>query len=180
MRKTKRFLAVPLVLLFVSVFGGCASYFDDARNTRVRDEHNLTELQRDVAVLKERISGLEIANERIASDVTEMKSVLERSNTAISERLDRTDRAQKALHSEIEAGKKETVQVLSVKMAEIMKAQAAHSRQYSGGNEHIVAAGENLSKIAQTYGVTVDAIVKANNLQDANLVRSGMKLVIPR
>ena len=43
---------------------------------------------------------------------------------------------------------------------------------------HTVAKGDNLSKIATKYGVTVDAIRKANNMSGDN-IRAGQKLKIP-
>lgn len=44
---------------------------------------------------------------------------------------------------------------------------------------HIVKAGENLTQIARMYGVTVDSIVRANNLWNANVIYVGQCLVIP-
>jgi len=44
---------------------------------------------------------------------------------------------------------------------------------------HVVQAGETLFGIAQRYGVTVDDIVKANNLTSVNTIYIGQKLRIP-
>ena len=44
---------------------------------------------------------------------------------------------------------------------------------------HVVQPGESLTSIATRYGVTPQAIRRANNLKDANLLRVGQKLVIP-
>jgi len=44
---------------------------------------------------------------------------------------------------------------------------------------HIVLPKEVLGIIAKMYGVTVEAIMAANNIEDANLVGIGRKLVIP-
>jgi LysM repeat protein len=44
---------------------------------------------------------------------------------------------------------------------------------------HTVVAGEYLSTIAASYGVTVDALMKANGLANANLITPGQVLVIP-
>lgn len=43
---------------------------------------------------------------------------------------------------------------------------------------HTVKKGENLSKIARKYGVTVDALRAANGLKDDN-IRAGQKLKVP-
>ena|GEM_PF-1306482 len=42
-----------------------------------------------------------------------------------------------------------------------------------------VQSGDTLSKIAKTHGTSVDALVKANNIANANRISVGQKLVIP-
>jgi len=44
---------------------------------------------------------------------------------------------------------------------------------------HVVQPGEHLTAIAGRYGTTVDALVLANGLRDANLVIVGTRLVLP-
>ncbi len=44
---------------------------------------------------------------------------------------------------------------------------------------HIVQPGESLTLIAQKYGVTVDAMVQANQLKNPDAIYAGQKLVIP-
>lgn len=44
---------------------------------------------------------------------------------------------------------------------------------------HIVRRGETLWHISRQYNTTVDAIVKANNLSNPNLIRVGQRLVVP-
>jgi len=45
---------------------------------------------------------------------------------------------------------------------------------------HVVQAGENLFRISLRYGVSVDAIVQANNLSNADSVYVGQPLIIPQ
>lgn len=45
--------------------------------------------------------------------------------------------------------------------------------------KHTVKRGETLSVIAKKYGVTVDAIVKANKIKDKNVIQTGSVFVIP-
>jgi LysM repeat protein len=45
--------------------------------------------------------------------------------------------------------------------------------------EHTVVAGESLSVIAEQYGVTVEAIVEANELTNPDQIVIGQVLVIP-
>jgi LysM repeat protein len=44
---------------------------------------------------------------------------------------------------------------------------------------YVVKPGDQLARIAATYGVTVAAIQKANNIKDPNLIKVGQKLKIP-
>ncbi len=48
-----------------------------------------------------------------------------------------------------------------------------------GGRSHVVAAGENLTKIGRRYGVSVDALVRANNLASPDHIEAGKALTIP-
>ncbi len=44
---------------------------------------------------------------------------------------------------------------------------------------HTLKSGETLYRLATKYGVSVDAIQKANNIKNPNSMRDGMKVVIP-
>jgi len=45
--------------------------------------------------------------------------------------------------------------------------------------EHVVKPGDMLSAIAEQYGTTVAALMKANNISNPNIIYVGQKLVIP-
>jgi len=49
----------------------------------------------------------------------------------------------------------------------------------SSGATHTVKAGETPGGIAQSYGVTVDELMSANNISDPRRMQIGQKLVIP-
>jgi LysM repeat protein len=63
----------------------------------------------------------------------------------------------------------------------VIPAPAAPGGGGSGGRpaEYVVQPGDSLWKIAQKYGTTVDALVKANNLDPNKYLAVGQKLVIP-
>lgn len=53
-----------------------------------------------------------------------------------------------------------------------------NSSQTSGGSTHTVQSGESLNVIASNYGVSVDELMSANNL-NGYLIHPGQSLTIP-
>jgi LysM repeat protein len=49
----------------------------------------------------------------------------------------------------------------------------------TGEQEYTVQDGDTLGSIAEQFGVTVDAIVQANSITDANFIIPGETLIIP-
>ena len=47
------------------------------------------------------------------------------------------------------------------------------------GQTYSVQSGDNLSKIAQRFGVSLNALMDANNIRDPNVIRLGQVLNIP-
>jgi hypothetical protein len=48
------------------------------------------------------------------------------------------------------------------------------------GTVYIVRSGDSIWKIARMFGVSMESIIAANNLQNPNLIFPGQKLIIPR
>ena len=61
----------------------------------------------------------------------------------------------------------------------LIGAMVPAAAQEAAGTTHVVQAGENLFRIALRYGVTVDALMAANNLSSPNLIYVGQVLIIP-
>jgi len=57
---------------------------------------------------------------------------------------------------------------------------AAPSEAAAASLTHVVRTGENLYRIALRYGVTVEAIARANGLVDPERIQPGLVLTIPR
>lgn len=172
---------IPLILVGVVLLSGCASYMQESRQTQARESHQRLSVASDVAMLKERLKGIESAQEQLSQDIMDLKSLASKASAASGEVSAKLDRAVRALEERDAKFQKETIQAISVKMATIMKSQISAGGAASGtGVEHVVESGQTLSAIAQAYGVTVSAIVKANKLSNPNSVRVGQKLFIPR
>ncbi len=71
------------------------------------------------------------------------------------------------------------VLILLVMLASAVPAFALPNEQPSLDGIHVVQAGQTLSSIALRYGVTVQALMTANGIDNANLVYVGQRLQIP-
>lgn len=50
----------------------------------------------------------------------------------------------------------------------------------AGGQQtYVVQNGDNLTRIAEQFGVTIDALLEANDLRNGDLIRIGDELIIP-
>lgn len=56
---------------------------------------------------------------------------------------------------------------------------AGCSARRAGGVHHVVAPGETVYRIGKAYGLSVEEIVAANRLADADRIRVGQRLFIP-
>jgi LysM repeat protein len=72
----------------------------------------------------------------------------------------------------------ETGSTLRVKASSVTSSRSADgpSSYRKGASQHVVQPGENLSTIAEGYGVPMSRLVAINGLQDANHVEVGMRL----
>jgi len=57
---------------------------------------------------------------------------------------------------------------------------AAEGRTPAGDNTYVVQPGDTLYSIAVRFGVSLDALIRANDIQDPNDLQAGQVLVIPR
>ena len=58
--------------------------------------------------------------------------------------------------------------------------QSPQATSALGSRTHVVQSGDNLTNIAQLYDVTIEAIVRANDLRSANAIYAGQELIIPQ
>ena len=133
-------------------------------------EDRIVELNTDLAThqrkrtaLDSRISSLGSAAERQQAQIEELRSLIKANQ----------DAADKKITIILEEIAKENEILLS-------KIRASQGGSHIQGYEHVVRSGETLSVIARQYGVTVQAIVEANELADPNTLRTGQKLFIPQ
>ena len=128
-------------------------------------------LQLENATLKKNLSALE------ASRVKERETILDEVSKILAES-----------HSSKTAIKPSSKPSTNLTSASVTQAPAATTNQITKeqvGYEHVVGAGQTVSSIAKAFNesgikVTVNDIIKANNLGADAKVRVGQKLFIPK
>ena len=72
------------------------------------------------------------------------------------------------------------IEDVSRRVGALSQRQSSPDRAVSpSAGEHVVQQGETLSTIARDYGVTVEDIMAANQISNANLIQVGQSLIIP-
>lgn len=159
---------------------GCAHLMTERRETAMREQSEMENLRLTVSRLAERVDALAAAHTDIHGELDQLKTATSGEKEEIAGRLrklkEELTESMKASQKELE---KEIIDDLSAKIVEVMRAQPRPAPRSEHGRPHTVMPGETLSGIAGAYKVSVEAIIKANNLKDANSIRAGQELFIP-
>lgn len=107
----------------------------------------------------------------------EQNTAREQETRALEQRISRLESQLRELERARERDREEIIDSLTRRMAEIMR--EARPAPTSGGRVHTVSRGETLSAIAAAWGVTPQAIIRANNLPNPDVLREGQRLNIP-
>ncbi len=188
---TKLFHILPLAVGLAWAGTGCTTM--PSRNAPPpASQADVKYLREEIRRLNARLDASAAELGRVQGDV--MASQLSQPATAtaaqvqsMQTQLDDLQRQIRALDSARAQDKKEVYDDISKKIATLLKSSPSSSasrpsRPRSGsqsGIEHVVQAGESLSKIAAAYGVSMAVIVQENGLSDPGNIRAGQKLFIP-
>jgi LysM repeat protein len=144
----------------------------------------------ELATVRQEIRNLQSSGEMYDQRLSDAVSsrMLEGATDEYDKKLQRIDKKvdelQTRLDSMEEIWDKKLKALLSVVQNENARLQTAITHMErtaaASGWEHTVAPGESLAKIAAEYGVSVSAIVEANDIDDPDRIRVGQKLFIPR
>jgi chromosome segregation ATPase len=145
----------------------------------MRERSEMDNLRVDIERLKERVEGIDAAQEDLYRRIDGLRSAADADRQDLAQRLAALERDLKVLDAAREKDRQAIIDSLSNKITGIIQSQAPPARRGERGYEHVVQQGQTLSEIAAVYNVKVDAIVEANNLADPNSIRVGRTLFIP-
>jgi hypothetical protein len=179
-------------------FGACAvlglsgcvtTRQEQARLEAERREDHLIMMQ-EVRKLEGRLEGVEMEVQGVNRAVDGVSRTAAQDARVESESL---RAAIKSLESRVGAlesararDREEIIDHLTRKITQVMSTQgsarsSASTRRSTSeyGYEHVVQPGENLSRIAAAYGVSMKAIIQANNLKNPDQLQKDQVLFIP-
>ncbi len=184
--KTTRWVVGLMAMLLGA---GCETLYNsgqvsDERYEVARAEAARRQSERDLVLIK---AQLEAANQNDLRIDTRLDRIEQqaRQSDGVRAELDALRREVDSLRGDREQLRKQIVDDLGREIKRLMAAEptgaptrsSGASRQ--AGYEHKVQTGQTLSEIAKAYNSTVPAILKANNMKDANQIRVGQVLFIP-
>lgn len=164
---------------------GCATLTPAPVPVSVRENEEIASLKEEVKALQEWRQESRLEQESQAKEIGALRKRVQALESAVRENQQAAKVQFQDLETAREQDKKFIVDELTRKLVTVQSAltpppppppPAGAARS---GYEHTVKAGETLSAIAKTYKVSMDAILKANKLKNANAIRIGQKLFIP-
>lgn len=170
---------------------------DNARSAAARESTRVAQLEATVASLQSQVNAMSAAQadvvaqagatvsrsgavvDTVRGDIDALRAevaALKAENRALKEEQVRQKAQMDGLPDKIVA----KVNAIMPKAPPPAPRQQSSQRRASEGWEHTVSAGDTLSAIASAYGVKQSDIIRENGLKDANSLRVGQKLFIPK
>jgi LysM repeat protein len=169
------------VLAAVGMLGsGCGTVMV-RQDDWLRQQEDVDRLQADVTRLQGQVSELSQVQQRMLDDVGSLQRDQGERVRAMDSRLGAVERSVGEAAGERERLRQTIVSDVSQKVSTLIRTSTppAPAARSETGYEHVVKSGETLSAIASAYKVSVNKILQANGMKDANMLRVGQKLFIP-
>lgn len=178
-------------LCVASLLTGCATFWEDPEAAARRQREDALILDERFRQVAGRIETLEMDAAALRRELEQQRQAADTAGAArirsLEEQIATLDRRLRESEAARERDRKEIIEALSQRMADLLQSSGAAGartgtaarRGNRGGWEHEVKPGESLSTIAAAYGVRISAIVEANQLRDAHMIRVGQKLFVP-
>lgn len=182
-------MRVVLGLTVILLGAGCETLYNrgqvsDEHYEVARAEAARRQSERDLALIKAQLEAAGQNDQRLDGRLDRLEQQSRQSDGLRAE-LDALRRDVELLRGDREQLRRQIVDDLGREMKRLMAAEPTGGGTRSSGTsrqagfEHKVQAGQTLSEIAKAYNSSVAAILKANNLKDANQIRVGQVLFIP-
>ena len=159
--------AILVLSLFITLFFG-------GRGEVSRDD--LTSVNARIEEIGVQLSQLEKNIEKLG-ELDTGKASLKKSVAALEVSIDSIKKQMAGLSAKVEASRK--VKTLKTRKEQIAKTTLKKTGKHSGrGLYHTVKKGETLFRIAEKYDLTLEELLKINNLKKGDTLKIGQKLLV--
>jgi len=157
-------------------------------------DERLAQIQSDIdavraenEALRQRMDDMSDQIASLGGEVSNRLTELAQNDQEVKQQALRASQSATEVEAQRERDREEMLDRMNAILEEVLKENERLSKRVDDlennaltfGRVHKVAPGESVAGIAKQYGVTVEAIVEANGLSDASLIRVGQELVIP-
>jgi LysM repeat protein len=194
--RMRNFFSIAVALSLAALMQGCVT--DEIAN---KEDVQLvrTQVNEKVIGMEDRLNALEGRTDAVEKRLDDMQKQLSEIDESFSSRL---SQQMTQSQDELKKAREEMTSEMSKKMGIVIEEVVKENQKIAdklnamqrgrttvssdsgtpGGNGtyHTVETGQSLSKIASLYGVTVEEIMKANEMDDPNKLKIGQKLFIPQ
>lgn len=170
-------------VLSLIVNAGCVSTgYQQAHSTAQRD--NTAYIEQEFNRFTARIQSLEDQVSELQQELVNLKGGRNQTQSQAAQEIADLKTRLKDLENQRLKDKTEIVDTITAKVSQLINGSRSNGGGSSGsktqyGREHKVESGHTLSEIAKAYGVSIKAIIKANNLKNPNDIKVGQTLFIP-
>lgn len=198
-----RSISVILYSLFaIGYLSGCitldsSTKQDEVAQIRSSVSEELIKVKQDVSSLKGQLEEIQYKIDKIEKTERQQSNELnatlkewrKETQSDIEKRVSGTEAKIEALEKKHSRDKKELQERSNIIVEEVTKenkelrreiesVRKSESPQIDAGY-YVVSQGDNLSKIAQMYGISIKTLMEANSITDPNSIHTGQKLNIP-
>lgn len=199
-----RSISVILYSLFaIGYLSGCitldsSTKQDEVAQIRSSVSEELIKVKQDVSSLKGQLEEIQYKIDKIEKTERQQSNELnatlkewrKETQSDIEKRVSGTEAKIEALEKKHSQDKKELQERSNIIVEEVTKenkelrreiesVRKSESPQIDAGY-YVVSQGDNLSKIAQMYGISIKTLMEANSITDPNSIHTGQKLNIPK
>jgi len=176
-------IPMVFVLLGLAIITSCAALLILFMNTgNGADARQIANLEARVRQLEERLDKYEAIDEKVtriweqAKSFEKFKDRFDRSEASMSLRMDHLTMSLEALQKQYsQAAKAASPPASTGKKTGQENTPATESEKVQ---YHTVVAGDTFFNISQRYGLTVDELLKMNNLKKDSILHIGQKIIV--
>jgi LysM repeat protein len=159
--------------------------WDDQRFQQLTDE--LVAVQAENETLRLRLDEVTTQVVQLGGEVSNRITELAQADERVVDEARLAKQSVESVQQEQERDREALLDRMNVILEEVLKENASLTKRLDAlersalvyGKAHKVQQGETVATIAAKYGTTAQAIIDANGLPDANVIRVGQDLVIP-